>query len=207
MMYSMRVSPPTGDHMLVQIVDSALADATRRAGDWLACRPGCTQCCIGVFAITQLDAIRLRQGLAELESSDPALSARVRKRARQSAMRLQKEFPGDQATGILDESPDGQKRFEDFANDEPCPALDRATGLCDLYAARPIACRAFGPPVRVEGGLGACELCFHGASNEQIASCEMQVDPDNLEERLLQELEQRAGIRGKTIVAYALSGS
>ena len=45
---------------LVQIVDASLADAARRAGDFLACRIGCTQCCHGAFAINALDAARLR---------------------------------------------------------------------------------------------------------------------------------------------------
>src|SRR6266849_9800536 len=56
---------------LIQIVDAALADATRRSGEWLVCRPGCTQCCVGVFAINRLDTVRLQQGLADLEKTDP----------------------------------------------------------------------------------------------------------------------------------------
>jgi len=63
----------SGDHVLIQIVDSALADVTHRSGEWLVCRPGCTQCCIGAFPINQLDAMRLRRGLAELESSAPVV--------------------------------------------------------------------------------------------------------------------------------------
>ena len=43
--------------------------------------------------------------------------------------------------------------------DGPCPALDPEAGTCDLYAARPITCRAFGPPVRCgEEAVGVCEL-------------------------------------------------
>src|SRR5262249_24441997 len=127
MMFDMDISQPTGDHKLVQIVDAALAEASRRAGYWLMCRPGCTQCCLGVFAITQLDAVRLREGLAELELFDPERAARVRQRAQQSVMRLRDEFPGDPDTGILDESPEAEQRFESFANDEPCPVLDPKT--------------------------------------------------------------------------------
>src|SRR5579864_5357306 len=76
------------DSELIQIVDAALADATRRSGKWLACRVGCTQCCIGVFAINQLDASRLRAGLNDLESREPARAARVRARAREAVARL-----------------------------------------------------------------------------------------------------------------------
>jgi Fe-S-cluster containining protein len=197
--------PSSGDQQLIQIVDSALADAARRSGEWLVCRLGCTQCCIGVFSINQLDARRLRQGLADLELLAPERAARVRERARQAVDRLAPEFPGDPATGLLDEGELAEQRFAEFANDEPCPALDPETGNCELYESRPMTCRTFGPPVRSEEGLGVCELCYHGASDEEIASCEMIPDPDDLESTLLQQLERTTGVRGETIVAFALA--
>src|SRR5882762_8306290 len=174
---------PAGDQTLVQIVDAALADANRRSGSWIVCRPGCTQCCIGVFPISPLDAARLRE----------------------SVDRLSGLFPGDPKTGILAEGENAEQRFADFANDEPCPALDPASGMCDLYAYRPITCRAFGPPVRSEDGLGVCELCFHGATDQQIAACEMEVDPEDLESALLKELETSDGRTGRAIIAFVLA--
>jgi Fe-S-cluster containining protein len=195
---------PAGDGALIQIVDAALADASRRSGEWLVCRPGCTQCCVGVFAINQLDAVRLQRGLADLESADSQRALRVRERARASAERLSADFPGDVSTGVLDDGPEAEERFAEFANDEPCPALNPETGLCDLYEARPMTCRTFGPPVRSGEGLGVCELCFNGASDEEIAACEMVVDPDDLESKLLARLEKTNGRRGQTLVAFCL---
>ena len=66
---------PAGDRELVQIVDAALAETARRAGEWLVCRLGCTQCCYGAFAISELDALRLRAGLDALRDAEPALAA------------------------------------------------------------------------------------------------------------------------------------
>ncbi len=197
--------PTRGDQKLIQIVDSALADATRRSGKWLACRPGCTQCCIGAFPINRLDALRLRRGLADLEKLDPKRAARIRQRARESVVRLTPEFPGDPVTGLLHEGEDAEQKFEGFANDEPCPVLDPETGLCELYESRPMTCRVFGPPVRSEDGLGVCELCFQGASDKEIAACEMTPDPEDLESRLLKELENKTGKRGETIIAFCLA--
>ncbi len=197
---------PSGDQKLVQIIDAALADTARRSGEWLVCKLGCTQCCIGVFAINQLDALRLQHGLAELVADDPARARRVKERALASAARLKDEFPGDAQTGILEESEEAAVRFEHFANDEPCPILDPAIGGCDLYSSRPMTCRVFGPPVRSEEGLGVCELCYHGATEEEIAACEMPVDPDGLEEELVDDL-RKCGHVGKTIVAFAISVS
>jgi Fe-S-cluster containining protein len=200
----MPVPLPPGDQKLVQIIDSALADTAHRSGEWLVCKPGCTQCCMGAFAINQLDALRLQQGLAELAVGDPDRALQVRNRARASIARLSRDFPGDPATGILDEGETAEMLFEEFANDEPCPVLDPQTGMCDLYAARPLTCRVFGPPVQSEGGLGVCELCYHGASEAEIAACEMTVDPEGMEPALLDELERSTGRRGRTIVAFAL---
>ncbi len=191
---------PQGDQRLVQIVDAALADAARRSGSWLACRPGCTQCCIGAFAISQLDAERLRAGFQALEQCNPERAARVLERVRQSIARIADGFPGDTKTGILDDSPEAEDRFAEFANDEPCPVLDPETGMCDLYDARPMTCRVFGPPVRSEEGLGVCELCYHGASETEIAACEMHLETDELEAELTSQIERQ----GNTIVAFAL---
>lgn len=196
--------PSRGDQKLIQIVDAALADVTRRSGKWLVCRPGCTQCCIGVFTINQLDAARLRRGLSELEARDPRRASAIRERARTAVARLSPEFPGDPATGILKEGEGADLRFADFANDEPCPVLDPGTGTCDLYESRPMTCRVFGPPVRSEDGLGVCELCYQGATPQEITSCEMKPDPDDIEGRLLEKLEKSTGRRGNTIIAFCI---
>ena len=189
------------DRQLVQIVDAATADAARRSGDWLKCRSGCTQCCIGVFSITQLDALRLRSGLADLDSSDPVRAATIRERAQQSMKRLRTGFPGNAATGELDEE---NPAFADFANNEPCPVLDPATGTCDLYAARPMTCRIFGPPIRSADGIGVCELCFDGASESDILSAELHTDWAPFEESLNTRAEMQSGRNGGTIVAFAI---
>jgi Fe-S-cluster containining protein len=141
------------------------------------------QCCLGEFPITQLDAARLRRGLADLEAREPERAARVRRRVREAVAR-----PAP------------------MADDDACAALDPDTGTCDLYAARPITCRTFGPPVRCESGdLGVCELCFEGASDAEIAACEVEFDPQGLEAVLLREWEEAAGACGETTVAAALS--
>ena len=192
---------PARDSELVQIMDVALSDAARRAGPWLACRPGCTQCCHGAFAINALDAARLQSGMQALSNSNPELASSLRQRAQTWLNEHTPDFPGDSVTGILGRTEEDQARFEDFANDAPCPALNPETGLCDIYAWRPMTCRVFGPPVRVaEGdGLACCELCFIGAADDQIAASEMH-PPHELEEDLLAE----TGDAGETLVAFAL---
>jgi Fe-S-cluster containining protein len=189
---SMQGTP--GDAALIQIVDAALAEAARKSGPWLACRPGCAECCIGPFAITPLDAARLTRGLADLETLDPARAARVRARATEAVRRLERDYPGNTLARVL--------REDDAAENDPCPALDPDTKTCDLYDARPITCRTFGPAVSFGGdALAVCELCYHGATDAEIAACEVEIDPGNLEARLLHGLPAS----GDTIVAFALT--
>jgi Fe-S-cluster containining protein len=182
------------DEALIQIVDTALAEAARKAGPWLVCRPGCAECCIGPFAITPLDVQRLRRGLADLERSHPDRAALVRRRARESKERLERAYPGDTVERVLAE--------DDAADNEPCPALDPETNTCELYSYRPITCRIFGPPVRFDGqSLAVCELCFDGATPEEVAACEVEIDHERMEEELLAGFADRSD----TIVAYALA--
>jgi Fe-S-cluster containining protein len=171
----------SGDRDFIQILDAALAESARKSGEWLVCKLGCTGCCIGPFPITQLDAVRLRAGLAELERSDPARAARVMERSREAVAR-----------GAANE-------------EDACPVLDPETGACDLYAARPVTCRTFGPPMRWGAEpLGICELNFQGATDEEIAACEVALDAREMESGLLESLERTAGASGETSVALAL---
>ena len=91
---------PARDAELVEIVDASLAEAARRAGAFLACRIGCTQCCHGAFAINALDAARLRAGMAELRATNPALAAEIERRARAWLQTHGADFPGDRKTGV-----------------------------------------------------------------------------------------------------------
>lgn len=205
------------DAKLIQIVNAALADATLRAGAHLACRPGCTQCCHGTFAINPLDALRLRSAMASMAETQPEQAAVLAARAQKFLAEFGPDFPGDSATGILGTSPEEEADFENFANEAPCPALNPENGLCDLYEARPMTCRVFGPPVRMspssdvehpensdaeEGdGFAVCELCFTAATPEEIAAAEMTV-PHDEEQTLLDQMETG---NGETIVAYCLT--
>jgi Fe-S-cluster containining protein len=195
-----------GDVRLLRSVDAALADGARRAGDRLACHVGCTECCHGPFPITLLDARRLADGLDSLRQSQPERAAALERRAEREVRALRRGFPGDPATGRLSEDEAARERFFDRHEARPCPVLDPRTGACELYEARPLTCRAYGPPVRAAAeSLPPCRLCFVGASPRTIARCRVTVDPGDLEDRLLRRLF-RAGepAATETVVAFAL---
>jgi Fe-S-cluster containining protein len=201
------------DANLVRIVDAALASSSQRSSHHLACRPGCTQCCHGVFPISQQDAARLREGLRILDRHDPQRAARIRSRVASSLARLAPLFPGHLATGILNEDYEDSLLFADESEDsigdnEPCPVLDPTTGTCDLYEHRPIVCRTFGPPMRTpEGDLATCELCYITATTEEIAACELDPTIPSQEAASNETFNAAHALCGETIVACALQNS
>ena len=150
-----------GDGEFIQIVDAALAEATRQERCVAGVQARLLRLLYAVpFTIGDHDAARLRTGLAELANADPTRAARIRERARAAIERL-----------------------PDLPDDEPCPVLDPETGTCDLYSARPFTCRVFGPPIQWGGdAVGVCELCFQGATDGEIAACavELAVPEDEL---------------------------
>lgn len=153
--------------------------------------------------LSPLDTARLHAGMEALRASEPELAADVAHRADMWIVEHGPEFPGNLETGLLGDSADERERFESFANEAACPALDPATGRCDVYAWRPMTCRVFGPPVRMGDGaaLAHCDLNFVGAGEATVAACEMPLAYD-LEADLLEEIPSK----GETVVAFALVG-
>src|ERR1700739_1375161 len=99
---------PAGDTQLVQIRDAALTDAARRAGAWLACRPGCTQCCHGAFAINALDGARLTMGMQILRAQDPEKARVVTERAQAWIAEYGGGVSGDTSTGGMGSLGEGE---------------------------------------------------------------------------------------------------
>lgn len=199
---------PGRDAELVQIVDTALVDATARARrddgqSWLACRPGCTMCCHGVFRISTLDALRLQAALDALEARDSERALAIRSRALALISRLRSHLPGDPLSGALGPEDAAWEAFADLPEaDAPCPVLDPLTGRCELYEGRPLTCRIFGPPVMNESGIGICELCYVDASEADVLRGEMHLPHEALEEALNAELAPE-----EFIIAWALLGA
>jgi Fe-S-cluster containining protein len=190
---------------LLEVLGCDFRASAEKAGAWLCCAPGCSDCCHGPFPITRLDVWRLRRGLAELRERDPRRAEAVRRRAESAAALLRPGFPGEAASGRLGDDERAMDLFFARHGELPCPALDPATGCCDLYAARPVSCRTYGPPARFGGrDVPPCDLCFRGADAATIEACRFEPDAQDLEQTLLAALGVVPGEDWETLVAFAL---
>lgn len=198
------MSLEAGDRRLLAVVDAALDRARAAAGAHLVCRSGCTPCCFGPFAITRLDARRLRAGLRALAETEPGRAAAVRDRAAAAAARQAPAFGAGRA-GVFATEAEEERFYEIFASD-PCPALDPDSGACTVYAWRPVACRTYGPPVRMGGDdLPPCPLCFEGAAREAVEAARQTIEVGHVEDPLTERVEQETGRRGMTTIAFAIA--
>jgi Fe-S-cluster containining protein len=126
---------------IVAAVDAEFARNRELHGDRIHCRPGCTDCCYHVFAISGIEAARISSGLAQMDS-----------RARQDLETKADEY-------IRERLLRGTR--------QPCPAL--RDGVCSIYEFRPLMCHKFGMPLynpEKPGQIFACELNF--ANGEEI---------------------------------------
>ena len=120
------------------------------------CR-GCAECCRGLFDITLLDALLLRQGFDRLPAT---IREGVQARSRPILARLQERFPGFAQPYLLSGLPFDQLPLAGEEN-TPCPLLD-AAGRCLLYEHRPLTCRLYGlPHVDISGEVFLDEWCSH----------------------------------------------
>ncbi len=184
-------------------LNARLAGARRRAGRHVTCRLGCTECCVGPFDITFLDAWRLRRGLARLARRRPRVTAALVARAQRQWAEMAAGFPGDPASGQLSEDDAARERFFVAFAAVPCPALEPASGSCELYESRPVSCRTFGLPVRCgDQLLPPCRLNFTAAAPEEVVAAAVDPDPGDLEGELLKRC---GGEARDTIVAWVLA--
>lgn len=170
----------TANQQLLQIVDAQLAEAPRRSGAHLTCHAGCAICCIGPFLVTPIDAWRLNEGLA---AAPRELAAAIRERAAVAAGQFTADPQYPQITRDQQAMADFTQRHQNL----PCPVLDPDSGVCQLYEFRPMACRTYGPPIVLDWEpLPPCPLNFTQASDEEIESARVSVDPGEAAAALLQ---------------------
>lgn len=179
---------------LVQIADEAFQRARTLAGPLITCHAGCDECCRRPFAITEDDAARLREGLANVPSR---VASAIEARAEFAWSVMAADFPGESSRGALTRSEEWREWFFARHSGLACPALDAESGSCLLYHHRPICCRIYGPLIEISGQTSdPCRLCFPGASPETIEST-----------RVVVNLPSEAPHTVETLIAFALSPS
>ena len=183
------------DFVILETVAAAVKESHARAGKWIACRAGCSECCSVLFPITMQDAERLRRGVAAAPEEG---RAGIVGRARGLLAEIWPDFPG--GAGVFRANEEWQEWFLTRHKGHACPVVDPTTGACRLYAHRPVACRLYGHLIQIgEEAQTICHYCFQGATAAEIEASRVVVP--------VAAVEQGALEAGETLIAWVLATS
>jgi Fe-S-cluster containining protein len=158
-----------------------------------------------VAPVSRFDARLLARGMEELRERAPERASAIEARAREAVVAFSDGYPGDVGTGLLAQDVDALDAFLGRHGGRACPALDPESLECDLYAHRPVPCRTFGPPLRFgDENAPHCDLCFRGASREEIERCRIEPDPEDLEQTITRAVGAPGDESWDTLIAVAL---
>jgi Fe-S-cluster containining protein len=134
--------------LLVDKADAAFRKMEKEHGACINCERHCSDCCHAVFGLFLIEAAYIKQHFDQLESKigrEALLRCNDTERAlKRLEIRLQKyeEDPQMQALVLA------RERIR-------CPLLDGNLD-CILYPYRPITCRVYGIPTRIQGKARVC---------------------------------------------------
>ena len=113
--------------------------------DTLACAKGCATCCTRNVTLTSLEGHRLHQWILE---NRPELMARVKEESQKP-----RQIPTYTMNGLTEICMRGEEVPEEESDPAwgACPLLSE-DGVCQVYEARPFACRSMVSKTRCQGG-------------------------------------------------------
>ncbi|MCF8062474.1 MAG: YkgJ family cysteine cluster protein [Deltaproteobacteria bacterium] len=130
---------------LAALADQAFVKMGETHGDCIRCEPHCDDCCHAVFGLFLVEAAYLQDRFGRLPSGEKAEAMLRCDRADRDLARVQRRLEEGGGGG---EDPLAAGRVR-------CPLLNEARE-CVLYTARPITCRIYGVPTKVQGRARVC---------------------------------------------------
>ncbi len=130
---------------LAALADQAFDKMGESHGDCIRCERHCDDCCHAVFGLFLVEAAYLQHRFAPLSSEEKSAAVLRCAKADRDLARVQQQI-----------------REREGAGGEPlalgrvrCPLLNEAQD-CALYTARPVTCRIYGVPTKVQGKARVC---------------------------------------------------
>jgi Fe-S-cluster containining protein len=134
--------------LLVDKADEAFEKTKDLHGSRMACELHCSDCCHAVFGLFLIEAANLKHHFEELDREKKKEVLLRCNETERGLKRLEKKLER------YGEDPETQTSI--LARERiRCPLLDE-NNECVLYAHRPITCRVYGIPTRIQGKARVC---------------------------------------------------
>ena len=134
--------------LLVDKADSAFQKMIKEHGPCIKCERHCSDCCHAVFGLFLIEAAYLKQHFDRLES----------KAVREALLRCNDTERAIKRLEIMQQRYEDDPRMQAYVLSRGrirCPLLDEKQD-CILYAHRPITCRVYGIPTKIQGLARVC---------------------------------------------------
>ncbi len=139
---------------LVAQTDKAFKDVEAAHKDACRCKIHCCDCCYAVFDVTLIESVYISHHFnRSLARKDRRQILRRAERADRKYYQIKRKL---QKMYVKEGKTQEEVLLELAKERVPCPLLNDER-LCDLYARRPITCRAYGIPTSIGGKAHTCE--------------------------------------------------
>jgi len=134
--------------LLVDKADAAFREMQKEHGSCMKCEPHCSDCCHAVFGLFLIEAGYLKEHFDRLADEEKRAALLRCEEAGKSLERLQNMIQAHEGDPQMQAYVISRERI-------PCPLLNEQQD-CILYAHRPITCRVYGIPTKIQGKARAC---------------------------------------------------
>ena len=128
--------------------ETAFQEMQKEHGACIKCEPHCSDCCHAVFGLFLIEAGYLKEHFDKLTEEEKRAALSRCEQAEKSLERLQNMLREHEGDPQMQAYIMPRERI-------PCPLLNEEQE-CVLYIHRPITCRVYGIPTRVQGKARVC---------------------------------------------------
>jgi Fe-S-cluster containining protein len=134
--------------LLVDKAEASFRGMQKDHSSCIKCEPHCSDCCHAIFGLFLIEAGYLKEHLDELTNEEKRAALLRCEEAEKSLERLQKMLQAHEGDPQMQAYIMSRERI-------PCPLLNENQD-CILYSYRPITCRVYGIPTKVQGKARVC---------------------------------------------------
>lgn len=128
--------------------EASFQEMHKAHGTCIKCEPHCSDCCYAVFGLFLIEAGYIKGHFDKLQEEDKSAALSRSEQAERSLERLQNM--------LREHEGDSQMQAYIMSRERvPCPLLN-GNQECILYLHRPITCRVYGIPTKVQGKARVC---------------------------------------------------
>jgi Fe-S-cluster containining protein len=134
--------------LLVDKAEASFQGMQKDHSSCIKCEPHCSDCCHAIFGLFLIEAGYLKEHFDELTNEEKRAALLRCEEAEKSLERLQKMLQAHEGDFQMQAYIMSRERI-------PCPLLNENQD-CILYSYRPITCRVYGIPTKVQGKARVC---------------------------------------------------